>query len=72
MIVAVLLEGGEHIDSISLNAEEVHQIVSGGTLYQIKKTPGTAWLYDSSCNAVYVKVPNDNPDMEIIVNYGVN
>jgi alpha-glucosidase len=70
MIVAALLENGEHVDSISLNGDNVHQIVSGGTLYQIKKTPGVCWLYDSSCNAVYVKVPNDNPDMEIVLTYG--
>jgi hypothetical protein len=70
MIVAVLLENGEHVDSISLNGDNVHQIVSGGTLYQIKKTPGVCWLYDSSCNAVYVKVTNGNPDMEIVLTYG--
>lgn len=69
MIIAVLLGSGEHIDSIRLNGDEVHQIVSGGTLYQIKKTPGIVWLYDSSCGAVYIKVPNDEPEMEIIVTY---
>ncbi len=69
MIVAVLLGIGEHIDSVSLNGDDVHQIVSGGTLSQIKKTPGVNWLYDSSCGAVYIKVPNDKPEMEMIVTY---
>lgn len=70
MIIAVLLENGERIDSVSLNGDEVHQIVSGGTLFDIKKTPGIVWLYDASCGAVYIKTPNDKPDMEISITYG--
>lgn len=69
MIVAVLLESGEHIEKVSLNGKDVHQIVSGGTLYQIKKTPGINWLYDSSCNAVYIRIPNDAADKEMEITY---
>lgn len=69
MIIAVLLERDESVDAVSLNGNEVHQIVSGGTLYQIKKTPGISWIYDSSCGVIYIKVPNDQSEMEIIVTY---
>ncbi len=70
MIIGILMEGGcKSIKSVSLNGKEVTEIVSGGTLGQLKETAGTNWLYDSGCCAVYIKVPNDQTSMEFTVNY---
>lgn len=69
MIVAILLTGNEKIDRITMNGSVVDNIGSGGTLCRIKETPGTNWLYDSSCNAVYIKISNDMEKLEIVAAY---
>ncbi len=70
MIVGILIEnGGKQVKSISLNGEEVHEIANGGTLSQLKETSGQNWLYDSGCNAAYVKVTNNEDELVLDIIY---
>lgn len=69
MVVGILGDPDmPQVKGIRLNGREVGSL-GKGTLDQIKKMPGTAWLYDGTCDASYIRIPMNEPSMVIDILY---